>query len=355
MVNKANFDKRLSNIPNEIISLIAAIDELKGRWTASANLHPQILGRLKQSVLITSTGASTRIEGSRLSDKNIENLMKGIQIQRFKDRDFQEAKSYHELLENIFNSWPTLKLNESTIKHFHSEILKYVDKDAFHRSQYKQVDNQVRMVNAQGKIIGTIFATTPAYLTPIEIRDLVEWTIKELADKKYHPLFIIGNFIVEFLKIHPFKDGNGRVSRILTNLLLLKAGYLFMPYISHEKIIEDNKSDYYLALRKSQLTFKTKKVNIVPWFKFFLKTVLFQSKKALELLSEETVEKILSQKQLTVWLYLQKVKETSPLEISKNTKVVLPTIKQALKKLKDLKKIERIGLGRGSRYRIIKS
>lgn len=347
------FDKRLNNLPTDIISLIASIDELKGRWVASANLHPQILGRLKKSVLITSTGSSTRIEGSRLSDEDIENLMRGIKVQKFRDRDFQEAKSYYELLQNVFNSWETMKLNEGTIKHLHKEVLKYVEKDVFHRGQYKQADNQVRMVDAQGKIVGTIFATTPAYLTPFEMRDLVTWTNKELQNKKYHPLLIIGNFLVEFLKIHPFQDGNGRVSRILTNLLLLQTGYLYMPYISHEKIVEDNKPEYYLALRKAQKTFKAKGENITSWLLFFLDCLLTQSKMAIELLSLETIEKILSEKQLIVWNYLQKVKESSPLEISKNTPVLRPTVKQALKKLSDLRKIERIGLGRSSRYRVL--
>lgn len=354
MTKQNYFNKRLINIPANIISLLTAIDELKGRWGAGVTLHPHVLSRLKQSVLITSTGASTRIEGSQLSDEDIESLMRGIKLQKFKDRDSQEAKSYYELLKNIFNSWQTIKLSESTIKHFHKELLKYVEKDAFHRGEYKQVDNQVRMMDDKGNIIGTIFATTPAYLTPIEMRDLVEWTTKELNNKHYHPLLIIGNFIVEFLKIHPFKDGNGRVSRILTNLLLLQAGYLFIPYISHEKIIEDNKSEYYLALRKTQKTFKSKSEEIISWLNFFLNTLLTQSKMALDLLYSENIEKILSKKQLLVWEYLQKVKDSGPLEISEKTSVAHATVKQALQKILQLKKIERIGMGRSTRYRVIK-
>lgn len=349
------FNKRLANLPASLISLIAAIDELKGRWVGSAALHPQILGRLKQSVLITSTGASTRIEGAQLSDEDVENLMHGIRVQKFRDRDVQEVKGYYELLENIFSSWETMRLHESTIKHIHSELLKYVEKDMYHRGQYKSIDNQVRMVDVKGKIIGTVFTTTPTHLTLSEMHDLTEWTITELQKKVYHPLLVIGNFIVEFLKIHPFTDGNGRVSRILTNLFLLQSGYLYIPYVSHEKIVEDNKPEYYLALRKTQKTFKTKDETIIPWLAFFLYCVLVQSQNAIALLSQETIEKLLSKKQQVVWEYLQKVEESGPLEISKKTQVAHATVKQAIQKLYNLKKIERIGMGRSTRYRIIAS
>jgi len=261
MKNLTKFDQRLEALPANILILIAAIDESKGRWIASANLHPQILGRLKQSVLITSTGASTRIEGAKLSDSDVGDLMKGISMQKFKDRDIQEVKGYFELLKNVFDSWQSIKLNEGTIKHFHQEILKYVDKNSFHRGQYKVTENKVQMVDTKGNIVGTIFDTTPVYLTPIEMQGLVEWTIKATKEQKYHPLLIIANFVVEFLKIHPFSDGNGRISRILTNLLMLQAGYIYTSYVSHEKLVEEKKQEYYVALRKTQITLKTEKTD----------------------------------------------------------------------------------------------
>ena len=351
MANLIRFDTRLESLPANILTLIASIDELKGRWSAGANLHPQILGRLKQSVLITSTGASTRIEGAKLSDSEVEDLMRGISVQKFKDRDAQEVKGYYELLKNVFDSWQSIKLNEGTIKHFHQEILKYVEKDSFHRGQYKVTENKVQMVDAKGNIVGTIFDTTPVYLTPIEMRELTEWTIRALKDKRYHPLLVIGNFLVEFLKIHPFRDGNGRISRILTNLLMLQAGYLYIPYVSHEKLVEEKKQEYYVALRKTQITFKSEKPDIVPWLIFFLKIILDQSRQAVDLLTADNVEKTLSEKQLAVLEYLEKTKEATPSEIAKETKVARPTVNQALGKLINLKKVERIGMGRSIRYR----
>lgn len=358
MNTQTHFDKRIAIIPHAILSLISSIDELKGRWTAGANLHPQILSRLKQSVLVTSTGASTRIEGAKLSDSDIEDLMRGISIQKFKDRDIQEVKGYFELLKNVFDSWQSIKLNEGTIKHFHQEILKYVEKDTFHRGQYKVTENKVQMVDAKGNIVGTIFDTTPVYLTPIEIRELVEWTIEALKEQKYHPLLIIANFVVEFLKIHPFRDGNGRISRILTNLLMLQAGYLYMPYISHEKLIEEKKQEYYVALRKTQMTLRLRSgqafnPDITPWMTFFLNIILDQSKQAIGLLSDDNLENTLSQRQLVVLEYIQQVKEATPGDIAEKTKVVRATVNQVLEKFIRLKKVERIGMGRSTRYRIL--
>ena len=347
------FSKRIANIPANIVSKIANIDELKGQWISGARLSPQVLGRLKRSVLITSTGASTRIEGARLTDADIEKLMRGINIQKFTNRDKQEVKGYYELLENVFNSWKGLRFNENLIKHFHKELLKYAEKDQGHRGEYKKSENKVQMIGGAGQSVGILFDTTPAYLTPGQMHDLVESTQKSLEENKYHPLLVIGNFLVEFLKIHPFTDGNGRLSRVLTNLLLLQARYLYMPYVSHEKIIEDNKPDYYIALRKSQKTLGAKEENITSWLDFFLSIVLKQSQMAVELLSKENIEKLLSKKQLIIWQYIEKVKETSTGDIIKNTDIARPTVKQALDALLKLKKIERIGLGRSARYRMI--
>ena len=351
MIKNNKFNLRLQNIPDGIWLKIAQIDEFKGSWITGAQLSPQVLGRLKRSVLITSTGASTRIEGARLSDEDVEKLMRGINIQKFTNRDKQEVKGYYELLENIFNSWEKLRFNENAIKHFHQELLKYVDKDKTHRGEYKKQENKVYMVDDLKNPIAVLFDTTPAYLTPKEMQELVEWTQAVLKEKKYHSLLIISNFLVEFLNIHPFQDGNGRLSRILTNLLLLKEGYSYMPYISHEKLVEDNKPEYYIALRKSQKTIKTKREDIASWLDFFLTIFLKQSQMAVGLLSKEKVEKLLTNKQLVVWEYLNKVDKSTPLEIAEKTKVAYGTVRQALDKLMRLKKIERFGQGRSTRYK----
>lgn len=348
-----DFSQRLEKITPEILSKIGRIDEIKGHWTAGVNLSPQLLGRLKKSVLVTSSGASTRIEGSKLSDEDVEKFIKGLNINKFRDRDKQEVQGYYELLENIFNTWKTIPFSENSIKHLHKELLKYAQKDVRHRGDYKKTENDVSMFDAEGKPIGVVFETTRAYLAPKQTQELMLWTQEALAEKKYHPLLIVGNFVVEFLKIHPFQDGNGRLSRLLTNLLLLKLGYGFVPYISHEKIIEDNKAEYYLALRKSQKTFAGKNENIAVWLEYFLKIVELQAERAIELLATERMELLLSPKQILVWNYLLEVSETTAGEIVKKTGVLRPTVNQALDRLLDMQKIQRLGMGRTTRYRII--
>jgi len=348
-----DFSKRLNNITPEILSKIAKIDEIKGQWTAGVNLSPQLLGRLKKSVLITSSGASTRIEGARLSDEDVGKFIQGLHITKFRDRDTQEVKGYYELLKNIFNVWETVSFSENSVKHLHKELLKYVEKDARHRGDYKKVENDVAMFDANSNQIGVVFKTTRAYLTPKQMQELMGWTQKTLKEEKYHPILIIGNFLVEFLKIHPFQDGNGRLSRIITNLLLLKSGYAFVPYVSHEKLIEDSKASYYLSLRKSQQTFTQKNGDITAWLEYFLKILETQAKMAIDLLSSEKMEKLLSPNQLLVWDYLLGVTEITAGEIVKNTKVLRPTVNQALSRLLNMKKIEKIGMGSTTRYKII--
>lgn len=350
---KNKFYKRIESIPSSIWLKINKIDELKGQWFAGAKLNPQALNRLKRSVLITSTGASTRIEGAKLSDKEIEKMMRGISIQKFTDRDSQEVKGYYELLENVFNSWEDIKFSENMVKHFHQELLKYVDKDKDHRGEYKKQENKVHMIDKAGNSVGILFDTTPAYLTPKATLELIDWTKEALRDKAYHPLLVIAGFLVEFLNIHPFTDGNGRLSRILTNLFLLNHEYLYIPYVSHEKLIEDNKPEYYLALRQSQKTFDSKNQSILPWLEFFFSILLKQTEKAIKLLSKENIEKLLSPKQLLVWEHLNTVDRATPKEISEATNVARPTINQVLNKLLQLKRIEKIGIGRATRYRKI--
>jgi Fic family protein len=351
MEKNSQFEARLSNISSEIWSKIAKIDEIKGRWTGGVNLSPQILSRLKKSVLITSAGASTRIEGAKLTDEEIEKLIQGVKPGKWESRDEQEARGYYELLKNVFDSWRTISFGEGVIKHLHKELLKYVGKDERHRGEYKKIENTVSMLDDKGNVIGVVFKTVPAYLAPKKMQELADWTKKTLKENKIHPLLITGNFIVEFLQIHPFQDGNGRLSRVLTNLLLLKQGYLYMPYISHEKIIEDNKNDYYIALRRSQKSFETENESISVWLDFFLGVLLKQSEMAIVLLGTEQTEKLLSPKQLLVWNYMHNVIEAAPSEIAEKTQVARPTVNQALVKLLKMHKIEKIGFGRGTRYR----
>ena len=314
-------------------------------------LSPQTLGRLKRSVLITSSGSSTRIEGSKMSDAEVARLIRGLKSTPPKGRDEEEVAGYVDLLGRIFDHWKTLKITEGQILHFHKILLNFSKKDKIHKGRYKTSGNKVVMKKEDGEEI-VIFEPTPPYLTKKEMDDVLFWLSEEMAKKETHPLIMIANFIFEFLAIHPFRDGNGRLSRALTTLLLLKTGYTYVPYVSLDEIIEERKIDYYLALRKTQSRHKTKQEDIAPWLNFLLDALLEQIKRAKGIMEEDQPEKMLSEKQLAIYQLFQ-TDTVSVSEISKLLKGSIPmaTIKQALSRLVDLKLIERLGMGRGSRYK----
>ena len=348
--NTQKFDYRIKSPDPHIVGLLAEIDEVKGQFKAGLRMTPQAITSLKKSVLITSAGASTRIEGAKLDDEEVQKIMQGLAVSKFADRDSQEVQGYLETLQNVFDHYQTSPLREGVIASLHKELLKYSTKDELQRGKYKQKENTVGVLGPDGKVARIMFETTKAFLTPKEMQELVEWADGALQNNRFHPLLIIANFIVEFLRVHPFEDGNGRLSRVLTNLLLLRSGYVFVQYVSHEQLIEKRKDEYYLALRKSQETFKTDHETIAPWLNFFTSVLKEQATKALIYLEEENVEDTLSPKQYEVWKHISKVGNASPAEIAQETGVVIQTVRQALQRLVELEKVKRTGRGPATRY-----
>ena len=352
------FEKRLqfdSVTSREITKLLARIDECKGYWEAFRLLSPEYLARMKRAVIVSSSGSSTRIEGSHLSDEEVEELLRNAKVRKLRTRDEQEVMGYIETIKDVFDSWNAMKFSENLIKHIHAATLRHSEKDARHKGQYKFAANRVEAVDGTGKVVGIIFDPTPPYLTGKEMQELTEWTQEQFTKRTYHPLLTIANFIFEYLAIHPFQDGNGRTSRILTNMLLLQHGYSFVPYVSHEKLIEDNKVDYYVALKRTTSTWKKENENIAPWMLFILRMFAAQGEMAVAMTKEDQTENLLSKNQLAVWKALQNAKTLSRKEIAEGTEINIRTVDQALKKLLDLKKISKIGNGRATRYTIIRA
>lgn len=347
------FNNRIK-ISSAILGKIAKIDEFKGLWHGSLRLSPQILGRLKSSVIITSTGASTRIEGSRMSDEDVARLLRGLKSNPPKNRDEQEVAGYADLLGRIFDNYKTLKLTENNILQFHGILLQFSEKDKPHKGNYKSGDNAVVMRNEKGEE-RILFHPTKPYLVKPEMEAVIAWTNDELEKKELHPVLIIANAIFEFLAIHPFQDGNGRLSRALTNLLLLRSDYAYVPYVSLDEIIESRKDDYYLALRATQNNHKTDHEDITPWLNYLLDVLTIQIEKAKELMNAEQPEKLLSERQGQIFAVFQNGELLGVAEIDKRLKGSVPqvTIKQSLARLVVLRLIERVGQGRGSRYKKI--
>src|SRR5882672_7644788 len=276
-------------IEPEMLDIIAELDEFKGAWRALSTLAPERLSALRRVATIESIGSSTRIEGSKLSDQDVEKMLSNVEIRSFETRDEQEVAGYAGVMETIFASWSVLPLTENHIKQIHGDLLRYSTKDKRHRGEYKKLDNHVVAFDANGKSVGVVFQTASPFDTPRLMAELIEWTTEALSNRTLHPLLVIAVFVVVFLEIHPFQDGNGRLSRVLTTLLLLRAGYAYVPYSSLERVIEQSKNGYYLALRQTQPTIRTDAPNWQPWVLFFLRALQQQMKRLAKKVEREKI------------------------------------------------------------------
>ncbi len=259
--------------------LLSEIDEFKGAWRALGTLAPERLLALRRVATIESIGSSTRIEGSQLSDREVEQLLSKLEIKKFDSRDEQEVAGYAETMDTVFHSYADIPITENHLKQLHRDLLRYSYKDERHRGDYKKLPNNVVALDAEGKMIGVVFETASPFDTPRRMNELVAWLKDARELGKFHPLLIVAIFIVTFLEIHPFQDGNGRLSRILTTLLLLQAGYIYVPYSSLESVIEHNKEAYYVALRKTQQSLKSDAPDWQPWMLFFMRAMQQQKRR----------------------------------------------------------------------------
>ena len=266
-------------ITPELLALISEIDEFKGAWRALGTLAPDRLNALRRIATIESIGSSTRIEGSKLTDREVEHLLGKLEIKKFESRDEQEVAGYAEVMETIFSAWQDIPLTENHIKQLHRDLLRYSEKDTRHRGEYKTIRNDVGAFDANGNMIGVVFETATPFDTPNRMNELLSWHRDTLEIGRMHPLLRIAIFIVVFLEIHPFQDGNGRLSRVITTLLLLQAGYVYVPYASLESVIENSKEGYYLALRQTQSTIRTDAPNWQSWLMFFMRALQHQKRK----------------------------------------------------------------------------
>jgi len=276
-------------ITPEILNLIAGLDEFKGAWQALGTLAPERLSALRRVATIESIGSSTRIEGSKLSDREVERLLSNLEIKSFATRDEQEVAGYAETMELLFQSWREITLTENHVKQLHRDLLQYSEKDAHHRSNYKTQPNNVAAFDEAGQQVGIVFKTASPFDTPRRMSELIAWTSDAYSSRQLHPLLVTAIFTVVLLEIHPFQDGNGRLSRILTTLLLLRAGYSYVSYSSLESVIEQSKEGYYLALRQTQVTVRTDAPNWQPWVMFFLRALQPQMKRLAKKVEREKI------------------------------------------------------------------
>jgi Fic family protein len=282
------------HITPPLLALLSELDEFKGAWRALGTLAPERLNALRRIATIESIGSSTRIEGSKLTDRDVERLLGQLDIKAFASRDEQEVAGYAEVMETVIQSWAETHLTENHLKQLHRDLLRHSEKDARHRGGYKTVRNDVGAFDAAGKMVGVVFETATSFDTPRRMAELLAWLDEAREKKQLHPLLVVAVFVVVFLAIHPFQDGNGRLSRIVTTLLLLQAGYAYVPYSSLESVIENSKDAYYLALRQTQGTLNGGAPDWQPWLQFFLRALQQQKRRLAEKVERERSAVVLS-------------------------------------------------------------
>jgi len=348
MEEKLKFDFK---IMQQVINLIGVIDAFRGKWAVIEKKENRYLKQLRHIATIESIGSSTRIEGATLTDEEVEKLLQSVKMTKLKSRDEQEVVGYYEVLDLILESYPDIQLTENYIKQLHGILLRQSTKDNRHRGEYKSLSNQV-VANYPGGEQSIIFRTTEPHLVKKEMEELIDWTNREFGEKELHPMLVIGVFVYEFLSIHPFQDGNGRLSRLLTTLLLLKYEYHFIQYVSFEHLIEERKKVYYKALMAGQKNRYKKEEKIDQWIIFFLECVSALTGKLEQKYIEYSEKKAyLNQRQEKI---LAVIKEYAPVKFSDIVKA-LPdfspnTIKKDLAYLVAHKAIEKTGARKGTIY-----
>lgn len=341
-------------ITPDLLALLSEIDEFKGAWRALGTLEPERLKALRRVATIESIGSSTRIEGSQLSDREVEQLLSRLEIKKFAGRDEQEVAGYAEVMERVFHSWADIRMTENHIKQLHRDLLCYSVKDERHRGEYKTIGNDVAAFDVEGKMIGVVFETATPFETPRRMAELIAWLKEAREWGRTHPLLIVAVFTVTFLEIHPFQDGNGRLSRILTTLLLLQAGYVYVPYSSLESVVEQSKESYYLALRQTQKTLRSQAPNWQPWLLFFLRALQQQKRRLADKVERERM--ILSALPPLSVAIIDQAREVGRVTLSDMvaiTGVSRNTLKVHFRTLTQKKLIFRHGAGKATWYRMI--
>lgn len=340
-----------STVYQQISQQLSIIDSFKGTWKAIEGQQSKYLKELRKIATIESIGSSTRIEGAVLTDEEVKRLLKSVKITRMQSRDEREVVGYSEALETVLGNYADIEMEERYIHQLHGILLKYSDKDQRHKGKYKSLSNQV-VANYPDGTQRIIFRTTEPHLTPAEMQGLIAWTNERLANRDMHPLMITAGFVYEFLSIHPYQDGNGRLSRLLTSLLLMKQNYRFIQYVSFENVIETRKEGYYRALMEGQKNRYRNNERIDSWIVFFLDCMIELTRRlGIKYETYSKLKTVLNERQQSVLEYIIEHNTVQVGELETQLKVYSRnTLKKDLVFLVKEGLILRTGEGRGVRY-----
>ncbi|MBT3237126.1 MAG: hypothetical protein HN353_14305 [Bdellovibrionales bacterium] len=337
------------------VNQITKIERFQGAFETTKFQRPAIVESLKKTSIITSSGASTRIEGAILADEQVKELIdKGCEINDMSSRSEREVAGYVKALNYIYDHFEKLNISERTIRELHQLLISDLTEEQLpstQRGAYKNVPNDVvEQDNITGKVIKVWFKTAPpGPETETAIADLILNYEQMKASKDCQQLILIAGFVVHFLAIHPFRDGNGRLSRLLTTLLLLKNGYKWAQYTSHEKVIEDNKEGYYISLRNTQSTFH-KEAQYNDWISYFLKVLTVQTDFLNSKLIHKSPVSVMNDNEKKVYNIIEAEEECNISYILDNVEMSRDGLKDLLKRLVDKELIKKQGQGRGTTY-----
>ena len=332
----------------KLMTELSKIDRFDATWASIEKREGASLKQLKSIATVRSVGASTRIEGSKMTDDEVEVLIEKLSVSKLEERDEQEVIGYFQALDTIAQNYESIGISESQIKNLHKILMLHGEKDAWHRGNYKQVSNAVEanLVDGTKQII---FKTTePGLATEDAMRQLYEWYN---SDKETIPLIKAALFVYEFLSIHPFQDGNGRLSRLLGSLLLLKNSYSWIQYVSFEHEIEGRKSEYYKVLMQTQRNRPGE--NVTEWLTFFISCLINIQKQLLVKLEESRTEQPVSQREKRILFFIQNHAGCKSSEIAKKLDMALPTVKKSLAELILKRTIIKEGRGKSTVYFVV--
>ena len=344
-MRKFNYSKLISlNIPANMYDLISKIYEYKGKQELYVANFSDVLDKMIEVAKIQSTKSSNAIEGISTNDTRLEELMN--KKSEPKNRNEEEIYGYREVLDIIHENYENIEFTKNNILTLHNRLYSYSEEN--HKGKFKTMDNSIVEANALGEK-KVRFQPVSAFETENYIEKMIS-AYNEALRLKIPPLLLIPTVIHDFLCIHPFADGNGRMSRLLTLLLLYKNGFFVGKYISLEMIIEETKDIYYEELQASSENWHSGTNDELPFIKYMLSVIY----KAYSECDERF--KLISEKSLTSAERVMKVFENSLEPLSKSDIAILcpdiskRTIERALKELKDRGLIKQLGSGRASKY-----
>jgi Fic family protein len=344
-VTKVSIYKETIDLNWKLIRLISEIDRFDAAWQAIERREGQSLKELKSMATVSSVGASTRIEGSKLTDEEVDVLLKNLDITKLTERDQQEVVGYFEALDLIDEHYESIDVSESSIRTLHNQLMKYSRRDEWHKGNYKQLSNSVEAELPDGTKQIIFETTPPGFATEEAMRAMVDWYH---ADNEAHPLVKSALFCYEFVSIHPFQDGNGRLSRLLATLLLRKFKYQWIRYVSFEHEIERRKTEYYRVLRACQS--QRPGEDITEWVLFYLSCLQNIQEALLRKLDAHGVAQTVSAREKLLLVIIESNAGIKTSEIAGKLGVSSATVKRLLERLIEIKMIQRHGVGPGSYY-----